>query len=81
MANHVHCKDCWWYEETVSCKYAVIDGRIKKVDMVGGRCYMHPGTDTDYTIVKEDSYCPDYINRKRSKKTLQEWLSEKNLDV
>lgn len=45
-----------------------------------GRCYMHNGGNdgvVDYVEVKEDSYCPDYINRMKEDISIEQWLKER----
>ena len=80
MANHGYCKNCWWYKETHTEKYAVLNGRIQRIDGSAGRCYMQNGDGTPYKEVIGSSYCPDYINRKKGnrigKQTLEEWINE-----
>lgn len=43
-----------------------------------GQCFMHSTGYKDYT--RANSYCPDYINRKKGnkKETLEEWILKKN---
>lgn len=33
-----------------------------------------------YDDCKPDSYCPDYYNRKREKKSLIQWMKENNIE-
>lgn len=81
--NHGRCVRCWWYkaitERSVSIAKSGISEKLGK-----GRCYMHNGgndVESDYTFVNGESYCPDYLNRKRGDRemgmSLDEWISTK----
>lgn len=70
MANHGHCKNCWWYKQ------------IKNTYICEGICYMQSrnigvkGAEV-YHYTNDDSYCPDYLNRKQGEKIdgkLDEWI-------
>ena len=50
--NHGYCKNCYWWKE---CYPGF------------GKCYMHNSNEDRYIITKENSYCPDYHNRKKEK--------------
>ena len=67
MANHGHCKDCWWYEVTNKPCSLVIKGAL--VEKEGnGNCYMNKGDNEQFTEVKDSSYCLDYCNREKEEK-------------
>lgn len=61
--NHGHCKNCWWWK-----------GYCPGL----GKCYMHKSDSGAYTITEENSYCPDYINRKKEKGSLDDFI--KNIE-
>ena len=82
MANHGYCRNCWWCGKFENEKYVVNGISIKRVFM-NGKCYMQKGDDGECKSVSLDSYCRDYINRKKEEKksgTLDQWLSSKNLE-
>ena len=65
MPNHGKCKNCWWW---------------KPLDKDNdGICYMLSAGCTYWT--NENSYCPDYLNRKKGNKveTLNEWIFRKRV--
>ena len=69
--NHGYCKNCWWWE--------VIPTLCIEMN---GKCHMHNGDTEPYTITKENSYCPDYTNRKKEEKksgTLEDWIKEQQV--
>ena len=40
-------------------------------------CYMQSIPDSNFIVkVKDDSYCPDYINRKKEKKATDDFLKD-----
>ena len=52
VMNHGHCKNCWWWKE---CYPGF------------GKCYMQKSDAEQYTITRENDYCPDYSSRKKEK--------------
>ena len=41
---------------------------------------MHNGgndVEVDYVEVREDSYCPDYINKRKESISIEQWLKER----
>jgi hypothetical protein len=64
MPNHGKCKNCWWWKP--------IENNWT------GICYMQTIGCNYYT--DENSYCPDYLNRKKGDKeeTLEEWIIRMN---
>ena len=74
MPNHGYCKNCWWWEEipTIATVWQEVERK--------GQCFMHThGGHNEYT--EENSYCPDYFNRKKGNKeqTLDEWSLKQNI--
>ena len=63
--NHGQCKNCWWYWITTKTRHKLSPGE--------GFCLMQSSI-YEPEIVSEDSYCPDYINRKKEKETLETWI-------
>ena len=65
MPNHGKCKNCWWWKP--------IENNWT------GICYMQTIGYNYYT--DENSYCPDYLNRKKGDKeeTLEEWITKMNI--
>lgn len=66
-------------------KEDVIDMGTMKITtyLTSGYCYAHSSNESQFCKeVKEDSYCPDYSNRKewnrRFKETLQDWVKRLN---
>lgn len=75
--NHGRCENCWWYYRVHGNGFMVEHGRL--METIGsGVCYMHSKC---FALVKmlANSYCPDYFNRKRQKKTLEQWFDEMNI--
>lgn len=75
--NHGYCINCWWYQFITGRHYVPTMYGLK--EMLGnGKCYMQTSDDGNFTRVKGDSYCPDYLNRKKGDKiqkmTLEEWI-------
>lgn len=77
--NHGHCKNCWWWKWS----HPLFDttnllNLAKELEIGGvGKCYMQNGDDATYAITRGDSYCPDYVNRKKEEKragTLDEFI-------
>ncbi len=63
--NHGYCENCWWWEP--------IKFDVEQAKWVLGVCWMWNSKN------ENDSYCPDYTNRKTySKKegTLEEWVKK-----
>ena len=58
--NHGYCKNCWWWKRHLSLA----------IPQTRGICYMQ-SRNIDCPCAEifhetpEDTYCPDYINRKR----------------
>lgn len=79
--NHGKCENCWWYYQVHGNGFRYEQGRL--ISTIGsGVCYMHSTcVFSSLTMVKmlANSYCPDYFNRKRQKKTLEQWLDEMNI--
>lgn len=77
--NHGYCKNCWWYWPLTQGGYKIENFNVIQISG-NGLCYMHNGSYDSYQEVKENSYCPDYCNRKKyniiNKQTLNEWLDE-----
>lgn len=65
MPNHGYCKNCWWW--------------LPVEKECTGVCHMQSAGYTHWT--KENSYCPDYINRKKGnkKETIEEWIFKNKL--
>ena len=62
--NHGKCMNCWWFKENPMNDT--------------GNCYMQNDSQGhNYKEVSRYGYCPDYTNRKGEKKTLEEWLKNK----
>ena len=61
--NHGYCKNCWWWKET---------------SLGFGRCYMHNSDEERYIMTEKNSYCPDYINHKKEKGQLNDFI--KNIE-
>ena len=70
MPNHGYCKNCWWWKRLTgeSTNPNIIMSNL-------GKCYMQSSETFEYHTT-EQSYCPDYLNRKKGnkKQTLDEWL-------
>ena len=68
MSNHGKCKNCWWWNRT---------GKTT------GHCIMQSYSPDDMHRADENSYCPDYLNRKKeenkNKHTLEEFCIDTNL--
>ena len=64
MANFGKCKNCWWWN---------------RHNNISGNCYFQSNENNEY-ITYEDSYCPDYYNRRKGdkEKTLKNWCEEHN---
>lgn len=73
MPNHGYCVNCWWYYPLKNPHYKICEGKLVHCEG-NGRCYMHNGDKDKFILVDGSSYCPDYYNRKRSKKTLEDWI-------
>lgn len=74
MPNHGYCKNCWWWKEipTIAMTWQEVERK--------GQCFaLSVGGHKEYT--EENSYCPDYCNRKKGNKeqTLDDWLIKNNL--
>lgn len=73
MPNHGYCKNCWWWK--IIPTLGPYSPEIEQ-----GCCWMHCGDNgIPYSITNEDSYCPDYWNRKKGNKedgTLEEWIKK-----
>lgn len=70
MANHGYCKNCWYW-------WHVVHTNITPFSREVGICYFQrSGKDYKHETF-EDSYCPDYLNRKvgNRKQTLQQFVS------
>lgn len=70
MPNHGYCRNCWWWKEIFAI--GIVSSLKRK-----GQCWMHCGDNIPYSVKEEDSYCPDYYNRKRGDKedgTLDDWI-------
>ena len=83
MANHGYCKNCWWFKVVQSEGYVIkTAGLVKSPGR--GRCYMNKSNETPYSEKDGNSYCPNYINRKREIKygfeTLEEWIKRQGLE-
>lgn len=83
--NHGRCVGCWWYK-AITEKYVYVSiANLGISEKLGkGKCYMHNGgndAECDYKLVNGESYCPDYLNRKRGDRemgmSLDEWISTK----
>ena len=61
--NHGHCKNCWWWKEYYPS---------------WRKCYMQSSDEGKYTITEENSYCPDYFNRRKEKESLDDFI--KNIE-
>ena len=88
--NHGYCKNCWWWKYAHSFYNTPSPNPItnlvylsKETEVGGvGKCYMQNSDAGPYTITTGNSYCLDYINRKKEEKksgTLEEWIRSKNL--
>ena len=66
--NHGYCENCWWWEP--------IKFDLKEAKWVLGVCWMWNNTS------ENDSYCPDYTNRKSYSKKKQDFkiIINKNND-
>lgn len=75
MANHGYCSKCWWWKIQSS---TIVPFNIPDI----GVCYMH-SFGSELCVTNQDSYCPDYYNRKKGnreqKQTIEEWIKEKGL--
>lgn len=79
--NHGKCENCWWYYQVHGNGFRVEQGRITET-IGSGVCYMHSTcVFASLTMVKmlANSYCPDYINRKRRKETLIWWMEKMDI--
>ena len=76
--NHGRCKNCWWWKlVSVTLNAPLSTNPLVNLAFLAkqknrGICYMQsinvdiPGAEI-FHETPEDSYCPDYINRKRVK--------------
>lgn len=76
--NHGNCINCWWFKAIKNRSHIYTDDGLKV--MLGyGKCYMLTSDVGNYSVVNDNSYCPDYYNRRRGNKeqniTLDEWLN------
>ena len=63
--NHGYCKNCWWFKFITNQEFAFgNDGRLQRV-LRRGQCWMHDSDKGHYKETDENSYCPDYTNRKK----------------
>lgn len=61
--NHGYCENCWWWEPV---KFDIIQAKY-----VLGICWCWKNQ------IRNDSYCPDYWNRKKGNKengSLEAWV-------
>lgn len=80
MPNHGYCKNCWWWKIVQNHQHKIENGKLIETK-ARGICYCWsynifiPGAEI-LAYQDEDSYCPDYWNRKQGNKngTLEEWL-------
>lgn len=78
MTMYGRCKNCWWYKLTKNPHYTITSSGLKEFPGEG-ICYMQStgigieGTE-NYVYTSEDSYCPDYYNRKKEKIKLEDWI-------
>ena len=86
--NHGYCKNCWWWRCESNVHPANISKEFKTVwellndkpfPRVWGDCHMQLGENVLEHRTMEDSWCPDYINRKKEEKksgTLEDWIKK-----
>ena len=76
--NHGYCINCWWYQVVKGRHYILTKDGFKE-KLGNGKCYMFNSDEGNFTRMEGDSYCPDYLNRKRGDKiqkmTLEQWLN------
>lgn len=75
MSNRGYCKNCWWWKRKTGSS---TDTNIIMDNL--GKCYFQSMESCEhYTI--ENSYCPDYSNRKKEdkKQTLDDWIFLNNI--
>lgn len=72
--NHGYCKNCWWWKRHLSLTIVQDKGicymQSKNIDIPGAEFFKE---------TNENSYCPDYTNRKKQEKkngTLEKWIEE-----
>ncbi len=72
--NHGKCKNCWWYWFIRGTQYKLCQGKLTSFPG-HGICFMH-STKYKPHRMDEDSWCPDYINYKKEKMKLEDWIKE-----
>ena len=86
--NHGYCKNCWWWKVGEGLNFGNTSKEFKELyEKITGRelptafgfCYTQNSELGPCKVTREDSYCPDYTNRKKEEKkngTLEDWIKK-----